>query len=181
MQTTFNHQLEAQHLQPIHHASSPEDEAQAESPSRTGRADEGRCSSMGRYSLLDVDDHLDAQQMLRQRTLVRTSLCGMLPAYGKIGTFGLKRPEPRGRSRALPSSIAIVDFYDRGQLHASLFPVAAISAVEAAAYLVGMALPEVKSEALAKIVEKLTVGKFFAHRQGFRAVRPPRRYLLFDK
>jgi hypothetical protein len=39
--------------------------------------------------VLDVDDHLDARQMRRQRTPVCPPLCGALRAFGRIGTFGL--------------------------------------------------------------------------------------------
>lgn len=38
--------------------------------------------------VFDVDDHLDARQMRRQRTPVRPPLCGAFPACGRIGTFG---------------------------------------------------------------------------------------------
>ncbi|MGN6537631.1 MAG: hypothetical protein ACTHKQ_18120 [Mesorhizobium sp.] len=75
-------------------------------------------------------------------------------------------PEPR-RPRALPSSVVIVGLDDRGKPHASRFPAAAISEVEAAAGLMGMAVLKVESEALAKIVEQLTVGKLFASGKAF--------------
>lgn len=39
--------------------------------------------------VLDVEDHLDARQMRRQRPPVRPPLCGTLPACGRIGTCGL--------------------------------------------------------------------------------------------
>ncbi|MGB3540594.1 MAG: hypothetical protein WBA42_20760 [Mesorhizobium sp.] len=77
-------------------------------------------------------------------------------------------PEPHGgRPRDLPSSVVIVGLDDRGKPHASRFPVAAVSEVEAAASLMGMAVIKAKSEALAKIVEKLTVGKLFASGKAF--------------
>lgn len=39
--------------------------------------------------VLDVDDHLHARKMGRQRTTVRPPLRDAFPAFGRIGTFGL--------------------------------------------------------------------------------------------
>jgi len=77
-------------------------------------------------------------------------------------------PEPRrGRPRDLPSSVVIVGLDDRGKPHASRFPVAAISEVETAAGLMGMAAIKAESEALAKIADQLAIGKLFASGKAF--------------
>lgn len=73
----------------------------------------------------------------------------------------------RGRSRSLPSSVVIVGLDDRGKPHASRFPAGMITEVEVAAGLMGMAVLNVESEALAKIVEQLTIGKLFASGKAF--------------